>query len=184
MTDVTTTTDTDTLYCVNHPQTATLLRCNKCGNPICVKCAVRTPVGYRCRSCNRAQQQVFETAEWYDYAIAIAIAAPLAALAGFLVTRIGFFVIILAPVVGGAIAEAVRFGVRRRRGRYLAWAAVGGFVLGGAVLIAGPLLGVLLSLLLGEGGLVLGSLFGALWPLVYVVLGASTLYARLRGISI
>ena len=35
-------------YCANHPGVETSLRCNKCGKPICAKCAVRTPTGYRC----------------------------------------------------------------------------------------------------------------------------------------
>ncbi|MEN6392186.1 MAG: B-box zinc finger protein, partial [Anaerolineaceae bacterium] len=29
-----------TLYCTNHPQTETSLRCNRCDKPICTKCAV------------------------------------------------------------------------------------------------------------------------------------------------
>ena len=35
----------DPLCCVNHPNKETYLRCNKCGQPICTKCAVGTPVG-------------------------------------------------------------------------------------------------------------------------------------------
>ena len=37
----------ESLTCANHPDRETLLRCNKCGKPICISCAVRTPVGYR-----------------------------------------------------------------------------------------------------------------------------------------
>lgn len=176
-------------FCVNHPQTPTSLRCNRCGQYICPKCAQRTPVGYRCRNCVRTQQQVFETAVWYDYALAVVVAAPLAGIAGFLVSTLGFFVIMLAPVAGGAIAEAVRFAVRRRRGRYLSLTAAAGFVAGCVPLLLWPLVVALLSLFGGQGtealvsGLV-GSLFSALWPLIYAVLGASTLYYRLRGISI
>ncbi|MGH2523830.1 MAG: B-box zinc finger protein [Anaerolineales bacterium] len=174
----------ETLYCANHPQTATSLRCNKCGKPICAKCAVLTPVGYRCPECVRTQQQIFETAVWYDYLVAVVVTAPLATLAGLLVTRLGFFVIILAPVVGGVVAEIVRAAVRRRRGRYLSLAAAGAFVLGCLPLIFAPLLIAVLALFAGEGRSVTGGLFIALWPLIYTAIGASTLYARLRGISI
>ena len=166
------------LYCANHPQTPTALRCNKCGKPICSKCAVRTPVGYRCKDCVRGQQQIFETAMWYDYVVAAVIAAPVAAVAGFLVMSLGFFVFFLAPVVGGAVAELVRAAVRRRRGRYLSLTAAGAFVLGCVPLLAGPLILMLL------GGGASRGLFGLLWPMVYTVIGVSTLYARLRGISI
>ena len=136
---------------------------------------MRTPVGYRCRECVSQQQQVFETALWYDYAIAAAIAAPLAALGSFS-AALGFFVIFLAPVVGGVAAEAVRWGVRRRRGRYLSLAAAGAFVVG----CLPVLFFAALSVLLGGGR----GLWGALYALVYTVLATSTLYARLRGISI
>ena len=32
-------------HCKNHPDRETLLRCNKCGEPICTQCAVLTDVG-------------------------------------------------------------------------------------------------------------------------------------------
>lgn len=174
-----------TLYCTNHPQTPTQLRCNKCGKPICPKCSVRTPVGYRCRECMQQQQQVFETAVWSDYLIAGVVAAPLAALAGLLSFWLGFFVLFLGPAAGGAVAEVVRWAVRRRRSRYLGWVAAGAFVLGCLPLFAFPLLGGLLAVLGGAPSRALvGGLTGALWPVVYCVLGASALYARLRAIAI
>ncbi len=176
MSDVT----SDTLYCANHPQVATSLRCNRCNRPICTRCAVRTPVGYRCRDCVRSQQQVFETALWYDYAVAVVLAAVLGFVSSLLLSLVGrflIFVIFLAPVAGGITAEVVRAAVRRRRGRRLPLAAVAGFVLGCLPLLGLPLLGALLT---GSAG----QLLGLLLPLVYVVLASSTLYARLRGIAV
>ena len=29
----------ETLYCVNHPNTPTTLRCSRCEKPICLRCA-------------------------------------------------------------------------------------------------------------------------------------------------
>jgi MFS family permease len=180
------------LYCANHPKTPTALRCNRCGKPVCSKCIVRTPVGYRCRECVRGQQQVFETAVASDYVITAVIVAPLACLAGFLATSLGFFVIFLAPVVGGLLAELVRAAVRRRRGRRLNWVAAGAFGVGCLPLLLGPLLLVLTGLLGGPDQnltrMVANVLFSAglsfMWIVVYGVLGAGALYARLRGISI
>ncbi len=160
----------DALFCANHPQTPTALRCNRCGKPICTKCAMRTPVGYRCKECVSAQQQIFETAEAQDYVLAAVVAAPLAAIAGFLVVQLVWFTIFLAPVAGGIIAELVRAAVRRRRGKYLTWVAASAFAAGCLPLI--------LFMLFARGP------FGTLWVLIYAVIGASTLYARLRGISI
>lgn len=179
----------DTLYCVNHPQTPTSLRCNRCGRPVCSRCIVRTPVGYRCRDCVRGQQQIFENAFWYDYVIAVVITLPLAAIAGALVTALGFFSIFLAPVVGGVVAEIVRWAVRRRRGRYLPHTAAAAFALGGLGLVLLPVGLAILAVLFGAGqrgvtGNILGLLFTSIWPLVYAALGAGTVFARLRGISI
>ena len=177
-------TPAETLYCANHPQVETSLRCNRCGKPICARCALRTPVGYRCRECVRTQQQVFETAVWLDYVIAAVVTAPLAGLGAFLLSNLGFFMFFLAPVAGGVIAEIVRVAVRRRRGRYLSLVAVGAFVLGCLPLLLLPVLLAAFSLFAGRGEGILSSLFGSLFPLIYTVLGASTLYARLRGISV
>jgi len=182
------TAEPETLFCANHPQTPTALRCNRCGKLICAKCATRTPVGYRCRQCVTTQQQIFETAVWYDYVLAVVCSAPLAAIAGFLVTQLTFFAIFLAPVVGGVVAEVVRFAVRRRRGRYLSLVAAGGFALGSAVLFLLPFLSLLLGFFFANrGGSFIGasgSFFNLIWVAAYAVLGASTVYARLRGISI
>ena len=177
-------TSPDTLFCANHPSTPTALRCNKCGKPICARCAVRTPVGYRCPQCVSQQQQVFETARWYDWLVAAALAAPLAFVGGLVLSVLGFFILFLAPVAGGVVAEAVRWAVRRRRGRYLGWAAVGGFVLGCLPLFIMPLLLAIFGLAGGAMRGVVTGLASIIWPLAYTVIGASTLYARLRGISI
>jgi hypothetical protein len=168
----------DRTFCANHPDRETALRCNRCGKYICVKCARRTPTGYRCKECVNKQQQIFETALWYDYAIAVVVSAILSGIAGALVTFLGWFVFFLAPVAGGGIAEVVRVAVRKRRGKWLPWAATGGAVLGGLPLCALPMLSLLFS-----GG-DLRALLGILWPTLYIVLAASTLYYRLRGIRI
>jgi hypothetical protein len=178
----------DTLYCANHPQTPTQLRCNKCGKPICTKCAVRTPVGYRCRECVRGQQAVFETALWYDYLVAAVIALPIGAISAAILGRLGFFMFFLAPVAGGITAELVRAAVRRRRGRYLTMAAAGAFLLGCLGITVLPFAGLmLLALANGQNPFsVLDPrlLLSLLFPLIYAALSTSTLYARLRGISI
>jgi hypothetical protein len=108
-------------------------------------------------------------------------------LAGLLVTRLVWFTFFLSPVVGGIIAEVIFRAVRKRRSKYLAWAAVSGVIVGGLPLCALPLLLTLASLFLGSGeggGVGIGLLFGAIWPLIYVGLCASTLYYRLRGIRL
>jgi len=178
----------ETLYCANHPQTGTRLRCNRCSKPICTKCAVLTPVGYRCRECVRGQQQIFETAKWYDLIVAVVIGAPLGGLSAALLGGLGFFTILLGPIAGGVTAEIVRVAVRRRRSRYLALAAAAAFAAGCLAVTLLPVLILGLGLLLGSGrGFGPGAgrlLIGFLWPILYTVLATSTVFARLRGIAI
>jgi len=166
------TSEPTTLYCENHPHVETTLRCNRCEKPICAKCAVLTPTGYRCTDCVRSQQKSFDTAVWFDYILAIGIAAVLAFIGSLLTTRIGFFTIFLAPFAGIVIAEAVRFAVRRRRSKRL-------FQLSAVATALGGLLPVLTGL--AAGFLVI---FPYIWPIVYTFLVTSTMYYRLAGIRI
>lgn len=41
----------EAVVCLRHPGRQTLLRCGKCGDPICPRCLVQTPVGIRCPRC-------------------------------------------------------------------------------------------------------------------------------------
>jgi DNA-directed RNA polymerase subunit RPC12/RpoP len=52
--------DVDKAFCARHPRTETLLKCAKCGIPICPKCMVHTPVGIRCPDCAFALKSVVE----------------------------------------------------------------------------------------------------------------------------
>ncbi len=166
-----------TLYCVNHPNRETLLRCNRCERPICVDCAVLTETGYRCKDCVRGQQKIFETAQWLDYPLGIAVAAFLAFIGSILAGFLGFFTLFIAPVAGVIIAEAVRWVTRKRRARWLYRAVTLAAVAGALVL---PLVNVL-GILLGMGSVALWPL---IWQVAYVILIASTVYYRLSGIRI
>jgi hypothetical protein len=160
------------IYCANHPNVETTLRCRKCNKPICPKCAVLTDTGYKCRECVRGQQKVFETAEWFDYPLAFIVAAALAYAGSLVSEALGFFVIFLAPIAGGIIAEVVRRITNKRRSPKLYMVATAGVVLGSVI----PLLGILMF---GRF-----NLLGLLWPLAYAFLATSTFYYRYSGIRI
>ena len=166
------------LFCANHPSVATQLRCNRCGKAICSKCAVRTPVGYRCRECVREQQHVFETATTIDYPIAFVISAVASLVATWALAFVGFFGLFVAPAVGVAVAEVVRRAVRGHRARHLPTAAVAGAILGAVPVVARGLIQVF------AGGDIGWSALGLIWPAVYSFLIVSTLYWRLRGIRL
>ena len=158
---------TDSLYCANHPQTETMLRCNRCEKPICIKCAVLTDTGYRCKECVRGQQKAFETAEVIDYPIAFIVAAVLSYIGSLIAPRLSFFVIILAPMAGTFIAEAVRFSIRKRRANGLYYTAA-----------AGALIGSLPGLI---GKILVLDLFGILWYGIYTLTVTTTVFYRLKG---
>lgn len=173
------------LVCANHPERETGLRCNRCGKPICSSCAVRTPVGYRCSDCVRSQQKLFDTAFRRDYIIAVSVAAVGAGIAVGLLSFIGFFGLLLAPVIGAGLAEIVRWAIGRRRSRRLPLIAAIGAAIGAVPHLLLPLLGVLGSLAAGAGPAVLpGALFSLLWPALYAGLMISGLYYRLGGIRL
>ncbi len=167
------------LRCLNHPTVETYLRCNKCGRPMCSKCAVRTPVGYRCRECVNAQQQVF-FADFrpVHYLIAGAVALPLALVAGWLVPSLGWFAIILGPLAGGGIAEIVRWAIRRRRGRYT-WLVVCGCIVLGALPQFTLSLLSLAGLFFDPTGVVYYVL-DVVWAIVYISAATGAAYALLR----
>jgi uncharacterized membrane protein YjjP (DUF1212 family) len=158
------------MYCANHPTVETSLRCNKCEKPICPKCAVLTPTGYRCKECVREQQKIFETALWYDYPLVFITVAVLAYIGSLIAARIGFFTILLAPFAGGIIAEAARLVTRRRRSKKL-------FILAAiaAVIACLPIMLTFVQHFI---------LFGFIYQLIYAILMTSTMFYRLAGIRI
>ncbi|MGD9002274.1 MAG: B-box zinc finger protein [Anaerolineae bacterium] len=170
------------LYCVNHPRVETRLRCNKCGQPICSKCAVRTPVGYRCRECVNVQQRAFYTGfRASDYLIAGAVALPLSLVAGWFVPRLGWFAILLGPAAGGGIAEAVRWAVKRKRGRHTWLVVCGSVVVGVLPVLILSLISLTDLIAMGLGPVAgAGAVLRLVWVGVYVLTATGAAYARLR----
>jgi hypothetical protein len=172
-------TDTSApIYCANHPGVETTLRCNKCEKPICARCAIRTPTGYRCKECVRGQQGIFNTALWYDYILGAATAGILGFLASLLVVLIsgvaGFFgwilIIIGAPSVGMIIAEATRFVTRRHRSRAL-------FITVAASVVLGALPVIIFNLFTA-------SFFGLIFQAIFLFVTTPIVYTRLSGIQV
>lgn len=171
--------------CAFHPGRPATLRCNRCERPICAKCAVLTPVGYRCKECVRGQQKIFETAQWYDFAIAFVVSAVASALGSLVVSFVGFFIFFIAPSIGVGTAEVVRRAVRRRRSRYLPLVAGIGAAVGITPQVLGPL--VLVGIGLLSGGVLeslAGGLVAIIYPAAYAFLMIGALVASLRGIRL
>jgi hypothetical protein len=164
-------------YCANHPGVETSLRCNKCGKPICAKCAIRTPTGYRCKECVRDQLRIFNTALWYDYllgGLTAGILGFLASLLATLVYRLSFIgwilIVIGAPTAGMIIAEGVRLVTRKHRSRPL-------FIAIAAAVVLGALPVILLQLFTGN-------FFSLIFQGIYLFIATPIVYTRLSGIQL
>lgn len=183
--------DTPT-HCANHPAVETSLRCNKCEKYICPKCAVRTPIGYRCKECIRGHQKNFETATTKDFLIVFFLGGALSflgALATLLITSIiwGIFVIGLAPTAGVLIGNLLRGIVKGRHSRAMNWTLVVAMVLGPLPLVFILGLGGLLTALFGGGLDIMTAIssFGpVLWQIVYLIMAAPAAYAQFSGIRL
>jgi hypothetical protein len=166
------------VYCANHPGVETSLRCNKCGKPICAKCAVRTPTGYRCRECVRGQQKIFVTATGIDFVLGSITAGVLSFLASLLVGVIsgiaGFFAFIViffaAPTVGMVIAEGVRYVTHKHRSRPL-------FITVAVAVVVGALPVIIFNL-------ISFSLFGLIFQGIFLFVATPVIYTRLSGIQL
>jgi hypothetical protein len=171
-------TENTTLYCANHPNVETALRCNRCDKAICAKCAVKTPTGYRCKECVKSQMKIFDTAVWYDYPLGFIAAAFLSLIASFLMSLLGgigyiglIIVFVGAPTAGVIIAEGARTVVQRHRSQALF-----------ATILAGVVFGALPSVIANV-------FFGfQLFPLItqglYLGLAIPTVYSRLSGLQL
>jgi len=164
--------------CPNHPGVETSLRCNQCNKPICPRCAVHTPTGYRCRQCVQGQQKVFVTAEWYDYPLGIVTGLILSALASMLVVLVssiaGFFawfvIAAVAPAAAIGIAESLRFVTRKHRSRPLFLALLASVLLGAAPVFLFQLLSM--------------NIWGMVFLGIYLFIAVPLLYQRLSGIQL
>ena len=107
------------MRCALHPETETNLRCSKCGQLICPKCLVQTPIGARCSECAALKRLPVYDVSAVFYARAIAAGLITASVLGAIWPFIplgGFLWLIIAAGIGYAIGEVVSLSVNRKRG--------------------------------------------------------------------
>jgi hypothetical protein len=174
------------IVCAYHPNRPTTLRCNRCGRPICAACAVRTPVGYRCRTCVHEQQKIFETALWHDFPIAFIVSAVICGVGSILGSMIGFFILFVAVFVGSIAARVVNWAVRHRRSRFLWVAAAAGGLFGCLPVMLPTFVMLLIYLFSGQADSVslLATAMGLLWPGGYLIVAVGALIANMKGLRL
>ena len=108
------------MYCARHPKVETNLRCGKCGQLICPKCAVQTPVGVRCPDCAKLTRLPVFQVSALDHLKAVGtglgLAITLGVVWGIIAPHLLFFSYLVALVVGYVIGELVSRSVNRKRG--------------------------------------------------------------------
>jgi len=150
--------------CVNHPRRETALHCGRCGNPICTKCMIQTPVGVRCRTCAQLRRL-----PQFDVGPLLIARSSLAGLAvsvvGWLLASfVGYLQFVLAILVGVGVGEVMSRLARRRTSRPLEVSAVLVVVAGLAMAQAFRLWGalpVVFAALNGSPSLLVALLFPA-----------------------
>ncbi|MEW5987653.1 MAG: hypothetical protein AB1791_13555, partial [Chloroflexota bacterium] len=167
----------EALFCYVHPNRQTTLRCNKCGRPICMNCAKRTPVGYRCKECIKEQQAAFYTATAVDYVVAIFTSLVLGGLASFLLPQFGFLVFFVAAFVGTLIGRVVLRLVGRRHGRWLPHLVAVMLILTGMAPTVLPI-----AAALAGGGIEAITLasFGSVWRIIYIIVASGSAYYQVK----
>jgi len=167
-----------TLTCTFHPKVETQLRCNRCNQPICIKCATHTPTGYRCPECIRSQQKIFVTAKWFDLIIAVALSGVISFLGSLFAHNLGIYIMILIAVGSGyLIVWAVKKATKNRRSPLLKYVMSGSAFLGSLI----PVLGILIRDFQYYGTLFGGGFYSILWYLAYSVILAAYVYYQLRN---
>jgi hypothetical protein len=168
----------EVVYCTWHPDRETMLRCNRCGRPMCPECAVRHPVGLRCKECIKDTRSPIYNVAVRDYLVAGGVGLALSTVAGVFVpfiTGFGFFgwflAIIVGPSIGAGIADLMG-RVVRKRGRGMGLVA-------GVCLVLGVMIGgtIMRQDLLGAVAFIFGLQIGTI---IYLVTAVGAAFARLR----
>jgi hypothetical protein len=167
-----------TLTCTFHPKVETQLRCNRCNQPICIKCVTHTPTGYRCHECIRSQQKIFVTTKWFDQVIAVAITGVISFLGSLFASNLGIYLMILIAFgTGYVIVWAVKKAINNRRSPLLKYIMSGSALLGSII----PVFGMLIRNFRYYGTIFGGGLYSILWYLAYSVILTGYVYYQLRN---
>jgi hypothetical protein len=122
--------DNGRLFCYRHPDHETWVRCGRCDRPICPKCAMQGPVGFRCRDCGKPAFDPLTSLSPKQAVLGALIALAGGVIAALVASRIGFFSIIISFLAGGVIAEAVMRVTGYKRGPVMLGVLLGGIVVG------------------------------------------------------
>jgi hypothetical protein len=121
------------LHCYRHPERETWVRCGRCDQPICMKCAMEGPVGLRCKTCGKPSRDALASMRTSQIVIAAVLAIGGGAIVGYAGSSIGYFGLLVAFFGGGIIVEVIDRAIGIKRGARIMAIALPGIVAGGLV---------------------------------------------------
>ena len=155
--------------CARHPKVETALSCSRCDTPICPDCAVSAPVGMLCPNCASLGRSPLYQVRPERFALAAVAGIVAGTLAGFILQQIGFFILFVAPLIGGLLGEVILRATGRKRGPRLE------FLAGASVII-----GAALSVLLPGNLYILTNPLSLVWFLLAVGLTTAAAVGKIR----
>jgi hypothetical protein len=173
--------DDGPLYCYRHPKSETYVRCGRCDQPICPKCAVQGPVGFRCRQCGLVKSATISSFTPQQLVLGLGASVGGGALVGYLGGQIGFYSIFLSFFAGAFIAEAfVRFA-GLKRGPIVRTMLYGGLAAGFALGAAAQIV-TFMGAIPAEGEVPMQIWLQTMLPYIAIGLGATLAgaYSRVR----
>ncbi|CCF83781.1 B-box zinc finger protein [Nitrolancea hollandica] len=124
------TSEADEPQCTYHPNVRTRLRCSKCGTPICPRCAVETPVGFRCPECAAIRGLPTYRTSTGSLLKAVLIGLGVALATGALWGFFPAWKFYAALVLGFGVAEGIAWAADDKRGADLQAIGMGCVLLG------------------------------------------------------
>jgi hypothetical protein len=168
------------LRCYRHPDRETYVRCGRCDQPICPRCAMQGPVGFRCRECGKPARDPLTAIPPAKLAIGFGVSALGGVIIGLL-SGAGFFGLLIAWFAGGIIADAVIRFVGFKRGPRMMAMLFGGIAI--AALAAFAVQAVPTAASMGpDAGEFVASYLATqgLWAAVAVAVACFGAWSRLR----
>ncbi len=121
--------------CARHPEVETALRCQSCETPICPRCSIQSPVGFKCKSCARVMKSPIYTVNSMQFVRAATAAVVGGVVMGLiwglvlLPFTVGFFSIFIGAGLGYVFTRLLEFASGRKRGPVMVGLAILGIAI-------------------------------------------------------
>ncbi len=178
----------EVLYCCNHPDRQTTIRCMKCNRPVCLECAVSTPKGYICKDCLEKQKRRFASNENQELLLACLIPGSFGLIGSLILSKIpvsGLVCLIMGPLLGIAASKIVNSLTNDRKSSSINQVMILSAGIGGALPLLKAVFIILRSIFLGNiGKLIKSGNLIASQNILFIILLCVTIWGIQKGIRL